>query len=387
MGNDIFDSIFASPAQFEGKKAKIKCVGVGGCGGNAINTMVESGIQDVNFIAVNTDAQALMGSKAFCRLQVGEKLTKGLGVGGDPQKGREAALESCESLKLLVDDTDLLFITAGMGGGTGTGVAPEIARVAKETYGDNILVVGVVTRPFKWEGFPKEQIAQKGLEKLREYADCVIVVPNDKISENISNDTSTDEAYKLADQVLLQAVKGISEVILKPGKINIDYNDLKKIMLNSGQALIGIGTAKGRKRHLEAVDKAIHSPLLENSDITGAKGVILFFSSAERITMFEQEEAVNIVNQSATKRAFIKYGYMYDSTIPKGELKITVIATGFQGNTNPASTIRLKGRSLTPTFNHSAFSSPRTNSLSSEKVSRMDFLLRPSYIRRKMEDK
>jgi cell division protein FtsZ len=385
MMDDTFDSIFSSVNQFEGKKAKIKCVGVGGGGGNAINRMVQAGIEDVNFIAVNTDAQDLIRSRALFRLQVGEKLTKGLGVGGDPTKGREAALESCESLKLLVEDTDLLFITAGMGGGTGTGVAPEIARIAKETYGDNILVVGVVTRPFKSEGFPREQIAQKGLEELRKYADCVIVVPNDKICENIGPETSMEEAFKLADEVLLQAVKGISEVILKPGEINIDYNDLKKIMLNSGQALIGIGTAKGRKRHLEAIEQAINSPLLENSDITGAKGVIVFFSSAEKITMFEQQEAVSIINQSATKRAFIKFGYMHDATIPKGELKITVIATGFQGNIAPV-TMRFKAKTFTSSLNSALNSSLKVSSVSNGRFKRLE-MLRPSYMRRKMEDR
>jgi len=383
MMDDTFDSIFGTSTQFEGKKAKIKCVGVGGGGGNAINTMMSSGIEDVTFIAVNTDAQDLMRSKAVFRLQVGEKLTKGLGVGGDPVKGREAALESCESLKLLVCDTDLLFITAGMGGGTGTGVAPELARIAKETYGDNILVVGVVTRPFKTEGFPKEKIAQKGLEELRRYADCVIVVPNDKICENIDSETSTEEAFKLADQVLVQAVKGISEVILKPGEINIDYNDLKKIMLKSGRAIIGRGRAKGRKRHIEAIEQAISSPLLENSDITGAKGVIVFFSSAEKITMLEQQEAVNIINQTATKRAFIKFGYMHDASIPKGELQITLIATGFQGNVL-SNTARFKGKSFTSSFNNMP-SSQRSVALSGR--FRHLAMLRPSYMRRKMEDK
>lgn len=385
MSLDTFDSVFGSTTQFEGKKAKIKCVGVGGGGGNAINTMVEAGINDVNFIAVNTDAQDLMRSKALFRLQVGEKLTKGLGVGGDPDKGREAALESIDSLKLLVEDTDLLFITAGMGGGTGTGVAPEIARIAKETYGDNILVVGVVTRPFKSEGLPKENIAQAGLEKLREYADCVIVVPNDKICENVNFETSMEEAFKLADTVLLQTVRGIAEVILKPGEMNIDYNDLKKIMLKSGKVLIGIGSAKGKDRHIKAIEKAIHSPLLENSDITGAQGLILFFSSAEAITMREQQDAANIVNSAVANRAFIKFGYMHDANVPKGELKIIVIATGFQDNIL-SNTARLKTRSFGTSLNASLSSRLRPSSLSTARARRLE-LLRPAYIRRRMEEK
>lgn len=385
MIDDSFDSIFSNVSQFEGKKAKIKCVGVGGGGGNAINRMVSSGIKDVTFVAVNTDAQDLMRNRALCRMQVGEKLTKGLGVGGDPKKGREAALESCDSLKLLVSDTDLLFITAGMGGGTGTGVAPEIARIAKETYGDNILVVGVVTRPFKNEGRIRSQIAFDGLKQLREYADCVIVVPNDKICENIDTKTSMEDAFKLADEVLLQAVKGISEVILKPGEINIDYNDLKKIMLKSGQALIGIGSAKGKDRHIEAIKKAMHSPLLENSDITGAKGVILFFSSAEIISMFEQQEAANIINESATNNAFIKFGYMHDASIPKGELRITVIATGFQDNIM-STPMKLRGRTLATSITQNRMSSLKTASMLNVRFRRLE-LLKPSYLRRKMEDK
>ncbi len=385
MMDDSFDSIFNNVSQFEGKKAKIKCVGVGGGGGNAINRMVSSGIKDVTFVAVNTDAQDLMRNRALCRMQVGEKLTKGLGVGGDPKKGKEAALESSEALKLLVRDTDLLFITAGMGGGTGTGVAPEIARIAKEDYGENILVIGVVTRPFKNEGRVKSQIAYDGLKHLREYADCVIVVPNDKICENIDKETSMNDAFKLADEVLLQAVKGISEVVLKPGEINIDYNDLKKIMLKSGQALIGIGSAKGKDRHIEAVKKAMHSPLLENSDITGAKGVILFYSSSERISMFEQQEAANIINEAATNSAFIKFGYMHDPTLPKGELRITVIATGFQDNIMPA-TIRVRGRSLTSALHQNRHSLMANATPSNVRFRRLE-LLKPSYLRRKMEDK
>ncbi len=385
MMDDNFDSIFSNVSQFEGKKAKIKCVGVGGAGGNAINRMVSSDIKDVTFVAVNTDAQDLMRNRALFRMQVGEKLTKGLGVGGDPKKGKEAALESSEALKLLVSDTDLLFITAGMGGGTGTGVAPEIARIAKEAYGDNILVVGVVTKPFKSEGLPKEKIAQTGLEKLREYADCVIVVPNDKICENINIDTSTEEAYKLADQVLLQAVKGIAEIILKPGEMNIDYNDLKKIMLKSGKVLIGIGSAKGKDRHIKAIEKAIHSPLLENSDITGAQGLILFFSSAEVITMHEQQEAANIVNSAVANRAFIKFGYMHDSSVPKGELKIIVIATGFQENVM-VSPMRFRGRTLASSVNQNRITALKNNATSDGRFRRLE-LLKPAYLRRKMEDK
>ena len=234
--NSSMDSLFAQAEQFEGKKAKIKCVGVGGGGGNAINHMMEAGVADVDFIAINTDAQDLRRNKAPHLVQVGEKITKGLGVGGDPMRGKKAAEESLEQLRLIVADTDLLFITAGMGGGTGTGVAPELARVAKETYGDNILVIGVVTRPFNFEGFIRSDQADKGVKELQKYVDSMIIVPNERLFENVDAKTTTKKAFKMVDEVLLQAVKGISEVILKPGEMNIDYNDLKKIMLiNSGE--------------------------------------------------------------------------------------------------------------------------------------------------------
>jgi cell division protein FtsZ len=332
------NSLFASAEQFDGKKANIKCVGVGGGGGNAINHMMEAGIDCVDFIAINTDAQALRSNKAPYLVQVGQKTTKGLGVGGDPQRGKIAAEESVEHLRIIVADTDLLFITVGMGGGTGTGVAPELAKIAKKTYGDDILVVGVVTRPFKFEGFVRAKRADEGIKEMQKYADSMIIVTNDKLLENVGVDIDTAAAYRIADEVLLQAVKGISEVILKPGEINIDYNDLKTIMLKSGRSFIGIGQAKGANRHHTAIKDALSSPLLENADISGAKGFIVFFTAADGIKMPELGDVMNIIRQLASSYSIIKFGHMYDKNLEPGVLKITVIATGFSTGFKHAAT-------------------------------------------------
>ncbi|MDR0292292.1 MAG: cell division protein FtsZ [Elusimicrobium sp.] len=322
------DEIFSSAESFETKKAKIKVVGVGGGGGNAVNHMVEAGIEDVDFVAINTDAQDLRRNKAPYLVQVGERITGGLGVGGDPKRGKEAAKESVEKLKHVIADADMMFITAGMGGGTGTGVAPTLAKLAKEIYGDDILVVGVVTRPFGFEGFIREKQADEGIRELQESVDSMIIIPNDRLFETIDAQTSSKEAYKRVDDVLLQAVKGISEVITRPGEVNIDFNDVKKIMANSGRALIGIGEGSGHGRHLTAVKKAISSPLLENADITGAKGFIVHFLAGEGLTLLEQGEVMNLVKQYGSKESIVMFGHTYDKSLDN-TIKVTVIATGF----------------------------------------------------------
>ncbi len=327
-----FEATFNTLQNLATKKARIKCVGIGGGGGNAINHMMEAGIDDVDFIAVNTDAQDLKRNKANYLLQVGNKLLKGLGVGGDPQLGKQAAEESLAELEDLVTDTDLLFITAGMGGGTGTGVAPVLAKVAKEKYGDNILVIGVVTRPFVFEGHAKEEKAQKGIRELQKYADCTLIIPNERIFDIIDKNTSNAEAYRKVDDVLVRAVKGISEVIIKPGEMNIDYNDLKRIMLNSGRALIGIGEASGQGRHLIALKQALTSPLLESKNIMGAKGVLVSFSASGEFPMKELEEVMNTIRQYTSSSAIIKPGITYDPTINKDSLKVVVIAANFPDN-------------------------------------------------------
>lgn len=313
---------------FESKKAKIKVIGVGGGGGNAINHMVNSGLKDIDFIAVNTDAQDLRRNQAPYLVQVGEKITKGLGVGGDPEKGRLAAEESKEKLKLIIGQTDLLFITAGMGGGTGTGVAPYLARLAKEIYGDDLLVIGVVTRPFNFEGYVREKQADEGIKEMQKYVDSMIIVPNEKLFANIDTKTSSRDAFKMVDEVLLQAVKGISEVITKPGEVNIDFNDIRKVMSKSHKSLIGIGEASGPGRHLAAVKKAISSPLLENADIRGAKGFIVHFLADEDLTLMEQGEVMNLIRQYASNDSIVMFGQSYDSSL-QGTFKVTVIATGF----------------------------------------------------------
>lgn len=312
------------------KKARIKCVGVGGCGGNIIDNLMIEQIKDVSCVAVNTDAQNLRDNKAPWTVQVG---AKGLGAGGVPEQGRQAAEESLADLEDVVTDTDLLFITAGMGGGTGTGVAPVLARVAKEKYGDNILVIGVVTRPFLYEGPQKEAYAQTGIQELQKYADCTLIIPNQRIFDIIDKNTSTKEAYSKVDEVLVRAVKGISEVIIKPGKINIDYNDLKRIMLNSGRALIGVGEASGKDRHLVAVEQALNSPLLENKNIMGVKGVLVSFTAADGdFPMKEQEEVMNYIRRLTSSNALIKLGITYDPSMNKDTLKVVVIAANFPEN-------------------------------------------------------
>lgn len=320
--------LFMSADLFESKKAKIKVIGVGGGGGNAINHMVNSGLKDIDFIAVNTDAQDLRRNQAPYLVQVGEKITKGLGVGGDPEKGRRAAEESKEKLKLIIGQTDLLFITAGMGGGTGTGVAPYLAKLAKELYGDDLLVIGVVTRPFNFEGYVREKQADEGIKEMQKHVDSMIIVPNEKLFANIDPETSSRDAFQMVDEVLLQAVKGISEVITKPGEVNIDFNDIRKVMSHSQKSLIGIGEASGPGRHLAAVKKAISSPLLENADIRGAKGFIVHFLADENLTLMEQGEVMNLIRQYASNDSIVMFGHSYDSTL-NGAFKVTVIATGF----------------------------------------------------------
>jgi len=375
--------LFMPAAQFESKKAKIKVIGVGGGGGNAINHMVRSGLKDVDFIAVNTDAQDLRRNQAPYLVQVGEKLTKGLGVGGDPERGRKAAEESKEKLKLIIGQCDLLFITAGMGGGTGTGVAPYLAKLAKEIYGDDLLVVGVVTRPFNFEGYVREKQADEGILEMQKYVDSMIIVPNEKLFANIDPSTSSRDAFKMVDEVLLQAVQGISEVITKPGEVNIDFNDIRKVMCHSEKSLIGVGEASGQGRHLAAVKRAISSPLLENADIRGAKGFIVHFAAEENLTLVEQGEVMSLIRQYASNDSIIMFGYSYDPTL-NGNFKVTVIATGFNAEKAGAFSARrpLETPAETTVRSRSAaedlfttFEPPRPNF--------EDPMLIPAYLRRK----
>lgn len=311
---------------FKNKEAKIKVIGVGGGGGNAVNRMIESQVKGVEFVALNTDAQVLKNSQAAVRVQIGEDLTKGLGVGGDPSRGKQAAVESEVQIKEMVSDCDLLFITAGMGGGTGTGAAPVVAEIAKEHT--NALVVGVVTRPFGFEGSLRAQQAEDGIIDMRKFTDCMLIIPNDRLLSISDSRTEAVEAYKMADDVLRQAIQGISDVITSAGDINVDFADVRKIMAKSGEALIGIGAADGPDRHMTAAKKAIDSPLLENAVIDGAKGILVNFTSSRNMLLHELSQAMDYIKKVSSSDALIKYGQAYDDMLGR-TMKITVIATGF----------------------------------------------------------
>lgn len=305
--------------------AKIKVIGVGGGGSNAVNRMIESGVQGVEFIAVNTDAQALHLSKAEHRLQIGEKLTRGLGAGANPEVGKKAAEESREQLENVLKGADMVFVTAGMGGGTGTGAAPVIAEISKEL---GALTVGVVTRPFSFEGRRRSTHAYAGIEALKEKVDTLIVIPNDRLLEIIDKNTPMLEAFREADNVLRQGVQGISELIAVPGLINLDFADVKTIMTEKGSALMGIGVATGENRATEAAKKAICSPLLETS-IDGAKGVLMSITGGTNLSLFEVNEAADIVASSSDPEVNMIFGAVINEDL-KDEIVVTVIATGFE---------------------------------------------------------
>lgn len=304
--------------------AKIKVIGVGGGGNNAVNRMVVAGLQGVDFIAINTDFQSLRLSKAEQKLQMGEKLTKGLGAGADPDIGKKAAEESKEELVQALKGADMVFVTAGMGGGTGTGAAPVVAEVARQA---GALTVGVVTRPFTFEGRKRQQQADIGIEELRSQVDTLITIPNDKLLQVVDKKTSITEAFRVADDVLRQGVQGISDLIAVPGLINLDFADVKTIMVNTGSALMGIGRAAGDKRATEAAKMAISSPLLETS-IEGAKGVLLNITGGNNLGLFEVNEAAEIIANAADPEANIIFGAVIDEEL-EDEIRITVIATGF----------------------------------------------------------
>lgn len=304
--------------------AKIKVFGVGGGGGNAINNMISSSLTGVTFVAANTDVQALNRSKAEYKLQLGESLTRGLGAGANPDTGRDAALESIDSIKDFVRDTDMVFITAGMGGGTGTGAAPVIAQAAKDA---GALTVGVVTKPFYFEGKRRRALADKGIAEFSQHVDSLITIPNDRLLTLASKKASFLEMLKRADEVLYYAVKGISDLIMVPGLINLDFADVKAVMGEVGLALMGTGIAQGETRAREAAMRAIHSPLLEGVSIDGAKGVLLNITCGPDLTIDEVQEAASIVEEAAHEEANIFYGTVIDMDATD-ELRITVIATG-----------------------------------------------------------
>ncbi|KGP92779.1 cell division protein FtsZ [Pontibacillus chungwhensis BH030062] len=312
--------------------ATIKVIGVGGGGSNAVNRMIEHGVQGVEFIAVNTDAQALNLSKAEVKMQIGNKLTRGLGAGANPEVGRKAAEESKEQLEEALQGADMVFVTAGMGGGTGTGAAPVIAQVAKEL---GALTVGVVTRPFTFEGRKRSTQATGGIDSLKSNVDTLIVIPNDRLLEIVDKNTPMLEAFREADNVLRQGVQGISDLIAVPGLINVDFADVKTIMADKGSALMGIGIATGESRAAEAAKKAISSPLLETS-IDGAHGVLMNITGGANLSLYEVQEAADIVTSAADQEVNVIFGSVINENL-KDEIVVTVIATGFdesqlQGN-------------------------------------------------------
>lgn len=312
--------------------AKIKVVGVGGGGNNAVNRMITSGLRGVDFIAINTDAQALILSKAQNRIQIGEKLTKGLGAGANPEIGQKAAEESRELLIEQLRGADMVFVTAGMGGGTGTGAAPIVAECAREA---GALTVGVVTKPFSFEGKRRMNQADAGIINLKERVDTLITIPNDRLLQVIDRRTSMLDAFRIADDVLRQGVQGISDLISVPGLINADFADVKTIMSNAGSALMGIGTAKGDNGAVAAAEAAIKSPLLEAS-IEGARGVLFNITGGKDLSLFDVTEASNIITEAVDPEANIIFGAVIDENLDD-EIRVTVIATGFNGN-NPALT-------------------------------------------------
>jgi cell division protein FtsZ len=317
-------------ADEEARGARIKVVGVGGGGGNAVSRMIASGLQGVEFIAVNTDLQALRSNRAPIKLQIGAKLTKGLGAGANPDVGRQAAVEDTEKICDALEGADMIFVTTGLGGGTGTGAAPVVASIAGQLGGEsgNVLTVAVVTLPFSLEGKRRMNQALDGLAQLRDCVDSVIAIPNDRLLQTVARNTPVSEAFRVADDVLLQAVQGISDIITTPGQINLDFADVRAVMKGMGPAVMGTGIGEGDNRALEAAQRAVSNPLLEDSSIDGARGVIVNITGGSDLSLAEAAEATALVTKVADSEANVIYGIVTDESM-SGAVKVTVIATGF----------------------------------------------------------
>ena len=337
--------------------ARIKVLGVGGSGKNAINHMINSKVRGVEFIVLNTDTQDLHNSLADKKIHIGKNLTRGLGAGGTPDVGKRAAEETKAEIQDVIKGSDMVFIACGMGGGTGTGAAPIVARASKE---QGILTVAVVTKPFFFEGNQRMRIAEEGLAELSKEVDAIIVIPNDKLLQIAGKDMGFRDAFALCDNVLQQAVEGISDLITTPGIINVDFADIKSIMADTGTALMGIGTASGEGRATRAATDAINSPLLEIS-IDGAKGVLFAISGGDDLTIFEIQEAAKVITESVDKDARIIFGTIRDERLKKGEVKVTVIATGFPTESPRRSLFQQSSYVNTP-------STPSTNSNNNSSV-------------------
>jgi cell division protein FtsZ len=309
----------------ERQSARIRVVGIGGGGGNAINRMIEARIEGVEFIAVNTDLQALNNNKSGKKLQIGGKLTKGLGSGGRPEVGKEAAIEDTERLVDILEGADMVFLTAGLGGGTGTGATPVLANLATEM---DVLAIAIVTLPFEFEGKIRENQAEEGLKSLKSAVDTVISIPNERLLETVNLDTSIQDAFKMADDILRQAVQGISDLITRPGLINLDFADVKSIMKGMGMAFMGTGISSGENRAVDAAQKAISSPLLIDTSIQGAHGVLINITGGKDVTLHEVSKASQLIHNLAHPEANIIFGTVIDESM-KEMVKVTVIATGF----------------------------------------------------------
>src|SRR5215470_18501993 len=305
--------------------ARIKVIGAGGCGGNAVNHMISAGLRNVEFISVNTDIQALQNNIAPARLQIGQQITRGRGTGGNPEIGRKAALEDEERLREVLSEAEMVFVTAGMGGGTGTGSAPVIARLARES---GALTVGVVTKPFQFEGRKRMAQADEGLRELKNAVDTLITIPNQRLLSVASRNTPLKEAFQKADDVLLQAVRGISELVTVPGLINLDFADVRTIMAEMGMAMMGAATVAGENRAVEAAQRAISSPLLEDVSIKGARGLLINVTGGTDLSLYEVNEAASLIQEEAHEDANIIFGAVIDEDL-REEIRVTVIATGF----------------------------------------------------------
>lgn len=374
--------------------ATLKVIGVGGGGNNAVNRMIDHGMNNVEFIAINTDGQALNLSKAESKIQIGEKLTRGLGAGANPEIGKKAAEESREQIEDAIQGADMVFVTAGMGGGTGTGAAPVVAKIAKEM---GALTVGVVTRPFGFEGRKRSTQAAAGVESMKAAVDTLIVIPNDRLLDIVDKSTPMMEAFKEADNVLRQGVQGISDLIAVSGEVNLDFADVKTIMSNQGSALMGIGVSSGENRAVEAAKKAISSPLLETS-IVGAQGVLMNITGGESLSLFEAQEAADIVQDAADEDVNMIFGTVINPEL-QDEIVVTVIATGFEdkptsqgrkaSSTGFGTSATSSTSTQTSTPREESFSQSSSSSLSSESVSERSHTTKdddiPSFIRNREE--
>ncbi len=368
-------------------EARIRVIGIGGGGGNAINRMITEALNGVEFIAINTDHQALEMNGAASKLQIGRKATRGLGAGALPEVGREALLEEEHEVRSFIQGADMVFITAGMGGGTGTGAAPEVARIARE---EGVLTVGIVTKPFLFEGQQRMQRAEQGIDELKQKVDTLLVIPNQRLMSVVEKTTSLFDAFRLADNVLYQAAKGIADLITIHGMINLDFADVRTIMSEMGDALMGVGVASGEHRALEAAQKAISSPLLDDVSIKGASGVLINITGGDDLTLYDVQDATNVIYDSAGGDANIIFGTVVDPSLDS-EVRITVIATGIQRPAEPG-VIDLKHAAPQPAVvkQQELFTStpvrPRQPAPQPQPAPERDYRLRKEPLRRTEED-